>query len=295
MLNRLREHFGTAGLLVAIVALIAALAGGAYAATSGGAGNDRASTSAKAKQGPRGPRGKQGKPGPQGPAGPTGATGQTGAKGENGSNGSNGKSVTVSSFDGDTEPGSEPCEGRGGTAVEGSSGVTFVCSGEKGDNGTQGNPWAPESELPSGATETGAWSMGHIADISVFPGPGGSVLVPISFTVSLEAADAASTETHVILNNGKEITPGLEELDPTQCNGSAAEPSAEAGHLCIYAGSNLLSPSTPSETAYMIPGKNPATGESGTVSSAGALLRVSTNNVNGDEAEAFGTWAVTAE
>ena len=47
-LSRLREHLGTAGLVVAIVALVAALAGGAIAA-NGGSGDGKATASAKRK------------------------------------------------------------------------------------------------------------------------------------------------------------------------------------------------------------------------------------------------------
>lgn len=85
--RKLREPFGTAGLVVAIVALVFALAGGAYAANNLGAG------ASKAKAGPRGKTGKTGPAGPAGatgPAGPAGAPGPKGAPGEAGEQGAPG-------------------------------------------------------------------------------------------------------------------------------------------------------------------------------------------------------------
>jgi hypothetical protein len=89
MLHRFREHFGTAGLVVAIVALITALAGGAYAA------NNAATASKAGKPGPRGKTGKTGPAGPVGLAGPTGPKGDTGAVGPQGPEGKPGKDGTT--------------------------------------------------------------------------------------------------------------------------------------------------------------------------------------------------------
>jgi Collagen triple helix repeat (20 copies) len=158
MFSRLREHLGTAGLVVAIVALVAALAGGAIAATGGSDG--KATASAKTKKGPRGPKGPKGDPGPAGPAGPQGAAG---VKGDAGAAGSNGK-------DGATGP-------KGATGPTGTTGNT-------GPTGTSGFT----KTLPSEMTETGAWwfaSKGDSEEIEV-----------ISFPIPLSAADAASVTVH---------------------------------------------------------------------------------------------------
>ncbi len=132
MFSRLREHLGTAGLVVAIVALVAALAGGAIAANGGGgdgkttASDGEATASAKAKRGPRGPKGAKGNPGPQGPAGPAGPQGPKGDTGAAGSNGSN-----------------------GAAGAKGATGPT----GPTGDDGTFST-----EPLPDGETLTGFWS-----------------------------------------------------------------------------------------------------------------------------------------
>jgi hypothetical protein len=125
MFSRLREHFGTAGLIVAIVALVAALAGGAIAATGGSSGG-KAAASAKAKKGPRGPKGPKGDTGPAGPAGPAGPQGSAGPKGDTGAPGANG--------------------------TDGAKGAT----GPTGLDGKDGKTGFTET-LPAGETETGTW------------------------------------------------------------------------------------------------------------------------------------------
>jgi hypothetical protein len=267
MFSRLREHFGTAGLIVAIVALVAALTGGAIAA-NGGSGDGKASASAKAKKGPRGPKGPKGDPGPAGPqgpagpAGPAGAKGDAGAAGSNGSNGSNGatgatgiagaagddgKSATVTPFDSGTEPAGEPCDGAGGVEVEveGSGEVSIICNGLDGETGFT-------DTLPPGKTETGAWSA--------ITGGAGLGQAAISFNIPL--ADAP--EAHVAPN--------------ANCPGTQDEPKALPGHFCLY----VTEKSGPSPEL-----SKPDASGSG-VSEYGALVVV-----EGPEDYAWGTWAVT--
>jgi Collagen triple helix repeat (20 copies) len=152
MFSRLREHFGTAGLVVAIVALIAALGGGAYAATGGQAGG-KATASAKGKQGKQGKPGKTGKTGPAGPAGPAGPTGPAGPVGAKGEAGPKG----------DT----------GATGPAGPTGATGA-TGAAGKNGTTGFT----ETLPAGKTETGTWSGSALEKEKM--------QIPISFTLPLE-------------------------------------------------------------------------------------------------------------
>jgi len=199
MLSRLREHFGTAGLVVAIVALVAALGGGAYAAT-GGSGDGKASASAaKGKPGPRGKTGKTGPAGPQGPAGPAGAKGDTGPAGSNGTNGTNG--VT------------------GPTGAKGATGAT-------GKNGVDGETGFTET-LPSEMTETGGWVFGEMM-AAALP-PSARVETAISFPIPLAAAIPAA---NVHLN-----PLGFEGTEGTDCPGKASKPAAKPGHLCVYLGS----------------------------------------------------------
>lgn len=123
--RRLKEPFGTAGLLVAIVALVFALAGGAYAAKQVGA------TASKA--GKPGPRGKTGKTGPAGPAGPTGPAGSAGAAGPKG------------------DPGEPGAPGKNGTnGKDGKEGSPWTAGGTLPEGATETGAWganlAPSAE-----------------------------------------------------------------------------------------------------------------------------------------------------
>jgi hypothetical protein len=229
MFSRLREHFGTAGLVVAIVALIAALAGGALAA-SGGPGGGKATASAKGKPGPRG---KTGPTGPVGPAGPKGDTGGPAANGAPGAPGANGKSVVTAAAS------ASECE-EGGTKleVEGSGTSRHVCNGEEGAEGPAG-PTCPGGQclLPVGATETGAWGFTaiHVAEVYEnfsyplrVPGP------PVFHYVSLAEQGTA---------------PAIAEGCPGNYEVPKAEPKSGKPTLCVYEGGTLVNASPPSPVA----------------------------------------------
>lgn len=214
MLHRFRQHFGTAGLVVAIVALIAALGGGAYAATGGG--DDATVSASQGKRGKPGPPGKRGKPGPAGPAGPQGPAGpggpagpaglkgDPGAAGQDGTDGADGASVEVGT------PTVGECPQGGATVQVAGQPATKkpVCNGLNGGS---------SETLAPGKTTKGTWW---------FQGNGGvTQAAPISFPVPLSAADAAAiTDVHY----WTESSP-----DP-ECTGSLKEPKAEPGVLCIY-------------------------------------------------------------
>jgi hypothetical protein len=117
-----------------------------------------------------------GKRGPEGLQGPAGPKGDTGAKGETGSRGPEGP------------------------------------EGSEGPEGPEGSPWTASGVLPTGETETGAWSYGLSHEIAI--------LTSISFPIPLESAP-----TPEIVGNGQTTA---------NCPGSAPEPSAEPGFLCIY-------------------------------------------------------------
>jgi hypothetical protein len=234
MLARLRTHFGTAGLVVAIVALIAALGGGAYAATNSGdggkansAGSGDATASAAGKQGPRGKTGKTGKTGPAGPAGPAGPQGAAGAAGKDGANGTNGAA-------GATGPtGNKGTNGNAGAVGEtGPTGAT----GPTGSFGGAG--------LAAGTTETGYWafrapgvSTATIKDgddnmVEVKVGDK-EVLVPISFPEKLPGT--------VEMNDFKVRFSLTDPEFSTTCGtgpggagGKSSEPKAPAHTLCIW-------------------------------------------------------------
>jgi hypothetical protein len=94
MLNRFRDRFGPAGLIVAISALVFALAGGAYAASGALTGKQKKEVEKIAKkfqgtgpagaQGPAGSKGDTGAQGKEGPQGEQGVQGKQGIQGEPG-------------------------------------------------------------------------------------------------------------------------------------------------------------------------------------------------------------------
>ncbi len=228
MFSRLREHFGSAGLIVAIVALVAALAGGAIAANGGGNGNGegKATASAKAKKGPRGPKGAKGDTGPAGPAGPQGPAGANGKDGANGSNGANGVSVTSS-----IESKGLKCKEGGSKFTSASPEPTYACNGEKGAPGTPGPPGPSCNEegeclLPPGATQTGIWAASSGKN---------SLIVRTSISYPLRLSEVP--EYHYVTEEEVE-----QETAPPECPGVFTEdegftfvkPEAEPGNLCLY-------------------------------------------------------------
>lgn len=180
--------------VISVIALVFAMFGGAYAASNGGSGN--ATTSAKAKKGPRGPRGKTGPAGPVGPAGPAGPKGDPGVQGPEGKQGGSGTNGTNGTFS--TEP------------------------------------------LPSGETLTGAWIAGG--------GKGDVSWGSASFPIQVSPAPTLYWGGAPLLAGGafrlgpgekasdfefSEIVASEEEFEE-KCPGTAAEPKATPGVVCVY-------------------------------------------------------------
>jgi hypothetical protein len=219
MLARLRTHFGTAGLVVAIVALIAALGGGAYAATNSDT-SGKATASAKAKQGPRGKTGKTGKTGPTGPAGPAGLAGPQGAAGANGKDGANGAA------------GSNGATGATGpTGKQGNAGLPGE-AGPTGPTGTFGG-----ITLPAGVTETGYWSFSTGGTNTIEEGDGDPVTIGSSDAyASFSFPDRVAAAVSMFVR--------YQTTDPefaTTCGtgtggagGKAISPKAPPNTLCIW-------------------------------------------------------------
>jgi len=120
MVSRIRERFGTAGLVVAVIALVAAVAGTAIAANG-------ALTPKQKKEVKKIAKSFQGK-GPTGPAGPQGAAGPPGVPGKEGPQGKTGP--------------------QGETGAPGETGEDGACSNAN-----------PTCQLPPGATLTGDWAF----------------------------------------------------------------------------------------------------------------------------------------
>jgi Collagen triple helix repeat (20 copies) len=254
-LSRLREHFGTAGLVVAIVALVAALAGGAIAA-NGGSDGGKATASAKGKQGPRGKTGKTGKTGPQGPAGPAGPQGPVGPKGDTGAPGANGSDGA-----------------KGATGATGPTGDI----GPTGDTGPTGETGFVEA-LPSEATMKGTWWFQATNDEVQFS--------PVSFPIPLSSAAAASIKA-------AHFSTEDEEDFKQECPGTINDPKAEPGALCFYVNPAPILKTVPSFPPPVLrPGSNGEEGiETTGIGTTGVLLFFSGAL---EEQHAGGTYAVTA-
>jgi hypothetical protein len=305
MLQRLRDQIGTAGLIVAVVALIAALGGAAYAASGLNAKQKKQvvkiAKKYAGKPGPQGPAGSPGPAGPQGAKGDAGAKGDKGDPGTPGQPGTAGKSAVASSFTGADEEGGnppgEPCELQGGTEVkiEGSSEADFLC------NGNEGSPWTAGGTLPSGATETGVWTLVTSQANTLEGGPFHVTTVPISFSIPL-ASPLDGAHTHFVARKvwegkigsgseelcegktGTELTDcesGFEAIQDV-CRGTAENPLAESGHLCVYERTE-----DPNSEPFQF---GMFSGAGGSAGIAGTLLVF---NVTGALANTNGTWAVT--
>jgi Collagen triple helix repeat (20 copies) len=231
MFSTLRTRFGIPG-VISVIALVFAMFGGAYAA-SNSSGGGKATASAKAKKGPRGPKGATGPAGPagaQGPAGPAGAKGDAGAAGSNGTNGSPGapgaagKSVISAEFEGTNEPAGEPCEEKGGSSfeVQGSGVKTYACNGAEGEGGG-GSGGLPET-LPAGSVETGAWAAEASESANVE-----FVSTALSFNIPLAEVPQA-----MYIPPPPTVNP-----DPVHCPGTAVNPQAASGWLCVYANTQI--------------------------------------------------------
>jgi Collagen triple helix repeat (20 copies) len=252
MISHIHNKLGTAGLIVAIVALVAALSGAAFAAGGGLNGKQKKEVKKIAKK-------FAGKKGATGPAGAPGAQGSQGPKGDKGDKGDKGE--------------------RGEAGATGEAGM---CSESN-----------PECSLASEASLIGAWGTSG--------GGGEWSMVPISFLVRVSPAptvlttrEIAGMTAGVIEENGKTtvfgpapIPASLEDVEKDveayeeACPGTAANPEAAPGFLCVYTSESV-------ETA--------APFENGEKSEAGHEFGVVLPfKVNGAEGYARGSWAVTAQ
>ncbi len=163
-----------------------------------------------------------------------------------------------------------PAGPAGAAGPQGPAGV----KGETGGTGKEG-PQGPEGKegkagatgftktLPKGATETGVWYAR--------PSSGNIDTIPLSFAIPL-AHELEEANVHVAPN--------------PECPGSAEEPKAEPGNLCVY-----VAESFNFKPAYIGKPYGVGVGAFG-AGASGALLAI---EGTGEPAVGYGTWAVTGE
>jgi hypothetical protein len=229
MWDRIRERFGSAGLIVGVIALVLAVAGGAYAAGGGLSSKQKKEVEKISKKF----AGKPGANGSNGANGKDGANGSNGANGKDGAPGAPGKSITARAAL-PTE-----CEERGGAIVEDGAAPPSkieVCAGKEG---TEGSPWTAGGTLPAppagpggeGATETGSWVF------TASEGDGAEAFAALTFPIQLSG----------VLGEDKvhwEGEANFEDFDgagpeTVGCSGSVAAPEAPSGNLCVFGAGNV--------------------------------------------------------
>ena len=241
--------------VVAGLALVFAMTGGAYAAkkyliTSTKQISPSVLKQLQGKAGAAGAPGVAGAQGAQGPVGPQGPAGANGAQGDRGPQGE-----------------------RGATGVQGLQGK----EGKQGATGATGTSGFTET-LPSGKTETGAWSMALVGAFG-FP----AVDAAISFSIPLRGADEGPAFVF-----DKEQTE-KSEFGSSGCKGTVTEPTAPAGKLCVYTATEELHGGAEGHLeAAMRPVMFEGYGPSGTF-----LTGIGSTEPSGNAAVG-GTWAVTA-
>jgi hypothetical protein len=276
MLSFVRRRL-TFGNVVLTLALVFAMTGGAFAAgkfliTSTKQIKPSVLAQLKGKAGPAGANGAVGPAGPAGPQGPAGPAG-AGSPGPEGKAGAPGESVTLGAAKVGKKAGE--CE-AGGTTVSVGGNSNAVCNGKNGTTGFT-------ATLPSGKTEKGAWgASGMPVKLGFF----NVIFASISFVIPLESAP----EPVVIGQEEGEGEAKQSSAIPGSCTGTAVNPGAVAGKLCIFVSINpeivknllVIAPFDPGAGLAEIAGKT----------GSGLYLFAA---VESEPVFAAGTWAVTAE
>jgi hypothetical protein len=271
-IREIREPFGKAGLTVAIVALVLGMGGAALAASGGLSGQQRKEVQKIAKRYAKG--------GAAGATGATGPGGKNGARGSEGVSGEDGIGVTTAAASSGECP-------SGGIKVTSASGKSKICDGATGFTET----------LPSGQTETGVFGTGlrrGEAEYNDYE----SINFPIPLAAPIE-------EGHALYVTSAEQEAGT---GPAGCPGSAAEPSAQPGTLCIYQGSTHVASEEVEEPplsgqmvtiegefsfATVVAPTEPPTASGSTAGTTGAIAGFHYGTVAGIT-WLQGSWAVTA-
>jgi hypothetical protein len=114
-------------------------------------------------------------------------------------------------------PGAQGSKGdTGGTGPQGQKGDPGP-KGDNGERGPQGDTGPTETTLPAGKTMTGLWSF--VSNLQEH------TYVPISFPLRYPSSSESDPAPH-LLEAGHAPTP--------ECPGSAKNPEAAPGNLCVY-------------------------------------------------------------
>ena len=197
----------------------------------------------------------------KGAKGATGAAGAAGAAGAQGAQGLKGETGAAGSAGVKGEKGEKGDQGIQGT------------QGEKGEEGTFG-----KEPLQKGAKETGAWGAASGSAAGV-------VVTAVSFPTPL-AAPLADTQVHYVTY--AEWHGGTA---PLECPGSAENPEALEGNLCVYT-SQFGELNVTGSPEVFVPGEGSAQlgGKKGAGTQGFAVLALTSG-----AGFASGTWAVTAK
>jgi hypothetical protein len=129
--------------------------------------------------------GTNGTNGTDGTNGTNGAPGQPGADGKDGTNGTDGTSPTVAQLG----PGNPNCL-NGGVAITDAAGTTaYVCSGQNGQNGTDGQPFSGTFTSPNGQ-----YSI-SVTDTGVTIAHGGSTISLVGTDIRVHSSGTAELES----------------------------------------------------------------------------------------------------
>jgi hypothetical protein len=255
MFSRIRKQFTFANIALT-VALVFAMSGGAYAASKYLITSTK-QINPKVLKALAGKPGVKGAPGPQGPAGAKGEPGAMGKEGPSGKDGANGESVSSK----EVKTNETACEKHGGSSFTTGSTTTLACNGKEGK---EGSAWTAGGTLPKGKTEKGVWSATIVKNFE--SGLAGNTT--ISFNIPL-----VSTPTVVYVSEE-------EGSHAPECPGTAAEPQAAEGSLCVYTTAQDFT-----------------TFEGAEATKAGAFLTFAGGKLGATEVvgvAVHGTWAVTA-
>ena len=167
---------------------------------------------------------------------------------------------------------------RGATGAQGSQGS----QGPKGDKGNKGDAGTSvfANSIPSGTTIAGAWGGRYIAPQLAF---NNSYLISTSFPVKAPQP-LADTDVNTAPN-------GTVAKDPdTTCTGSANNPTAPKGKVCIY----ISNSSNAGVTGFRL--TNPGTTGTAPGDAYGFIVRILDAGTVGNTSTvaAEGTWAYTA-